>query len=251
MGTGPPPFRPVLPQVLCWRLGISELGCLSSGSRPTWNIPWNSTESARRQGTRPWPAALWSARTVGAALSCWSSRGLVPTSTHTAAREDRLVSRAPRAPLAPHSTHLHQRAGSPASHGRPGFPRATAPSARRLLGLALRLSVSIPHLPRRAPTSPRERGPRPPPTPTATHILAFARDFTWVLALLPGEVGGRASQVCQGVLHNVSGVGRAGDSDVVLKRPVIWVQTERKEEEEGEVKGQGQKGASIGQKGAR
>lgn len=67
------------------------------------------------------------------------------------------------------------------------------------------------------------KGKRPgtPPTPTATHILAFTWDFTGILALLPGEVGHLASQVCQGMLHNVSRVGRAGDSDVVLKGPII------------------------------
>lgn len=58
------------------------------------------------------------------------------------------------------------------------------------------------------------------PTPTTTHILVFAGDFTWILALLAGKVDHLASQICQGILYNISGVGGAGDSNVMLKRPI-------------------------------
>lgn len=77
--------------------------------------------------------------------------------------------------------------------------------------------------PRRSSNFPRERTLGAPPTPTTTHILVFTGDFTWILALLSGKVDDLASQICQGALHNVGGVGGAGDGDVMLKRPVTWL----------------------------
>lgn len=75
--------------------------------------------------------------------------------------------------------------------------------------------------PRRSSNFPRERDPRGTSDTTTTHILVFIGDFTWILALLSGKVDDLASQICQGILHNVGGVGGAGDSDVMLKRPLI------------------------------
>ena len=63
---------------------------------------------------------------------------------------------------------------------------------------------------------------------TTTHILVFIGDLTRVLALLSGKVHHLASQVGQGILYNVSGVGGAGDGDVMLKRPITWAETTRK-----------------------
>lgn len=57
---------------------------------------------------------------MGAALSCWNSKGLVPMSIHTTAQEDRsqhraeltLFSLAPCAPLVPYFNQLHQLAAT-------------------------------------------------------------------------------------------------------------------------------------------
>lgn len=85
---------------------------------------------------------------------------------------------------------------------------------------------------------------------TTTHILVFSGDLTWVLALLPGKVDHLAGQVGQGILYNVSGVGGAGDGDVMLKRPITWAETTRKGGiqwvEGGGADGQGQREPKIG-----
>lgn len=74
--------------------------------------------------------------------------------------------------------------------------------------------------------------------------------MTWVLALLPGKVDHLACQVGQGILYNVSGVGGAGDGDVMLKRPITWAETTRKGgiqwAEGGGADGQGQREPKIG-----
>jgi len=63
---------------------------------------------------------------------------------------------------------------------------------------------------------------------TTTHILVFSGDLTRVLALLSGKVNHLAGQVGQGILYNISGIGGAGDGDVMLKRPITWAETTRK-----------------------
>lgn len=140
-------------------------------------------------------------------------------SNHTAAGEGGLRGHSshllPVSLLAPNSSQLHP-TGGPISLRLP-LPQHTGsqdPIPQPFL--------ASPHIcPADSQLSQGKEAPGHLPHPTATHSLALIWDFTWILALLSGEVGHLASQVCQGILYNVSRVGRAGDSDVMLKRSII------------------------------
>lgn len=101
------------------------------------------------------------------------------------------------------------------------FPRAPAlqhSSSRGRVPLPLHPNPLGPAGPRTSSDFPWGSGAPPPPNPT--HILVLTGDFTRILALLSGEVDHLAGEICQGILHHVGGVGGAGDSGVVLERPV-------------------------------
>lgn len=198
------------PPALCWRSEICGPGCLSSGSRSTWSTRWSPTASVQRQGTGPWPGALWNARSGAAGPSRWNSGGPGPTRTHTAAWKRGPWWGPRRSSLTPGKGGLH--------------PGCSLPSKPVQRAASLHLSIPAPWGPLGlgcSRTSLGERGPGGTShTHTTTHILVFIGNFTWILALLSGEVDHLASQICQGVLDHVSGVGGAGDGDVVLQRPV-------------------------------
>lgn len=122
-------------------------------------------------------------------------------SIHTAAQEDRSEHRAEvmvfsLASCFPISNHIptHQVVDI-SSHRWPNFTQDTASSTCRFKDYTPLPSHANSHVCLADFPSKGKRPQDTSDTPT-THILAFIWDFTWILALLSGEVGHLACQIC-------------------------------------------------------